>query len=109
MTGLHVNTTIPKIIMIQVIDAAAGLNGVPWIWQTWGRQSLLPPPEQLAKYVRTDNMIDRAFPPYGHLAAEETMRLDLARDGKHPGPRANESFGLATSRFRRGLFAKGDL
>jgi hypothetical protein len=93
-----------------LIDAAARLNGVPWIWQTWGRQSLLPPPEQLAKYVRTDNMIDCAFPMYGHLATEETMRLDLARDGKHPGPRANESFGLATSRFllSRGLFAKSD-
>ena len=90
-----------------LIDAVARLNGVPWIWQTWGRQSLLPPPEQLARYVKTDNMIDCAFPAYGHLATEETMRLDLARDGKHPGPKANEIFGLATSRFAlsRGLLA----
>lgn len=90
------------------IDAAAHLNGVPWIWQTWGR-SPLPPPAQLARYVRTDNMIDMAFPAYGHLATEEAMKLDLARDGTHPGPVTNRTFGLATARYilSRGLCAKG--
>ena len=81
-----------------LIDATARLNGIPWAWQTWAQRSL-PPPAQLQKYVRTDNMIDCPFPAFGPLATDDVMRNDLARDGVHPGPRSNRSFGLATSRF----------
>ena len=81
-----------------LIDATARLCGIPWAWQTWGR-SALPPPAQLKKYVRTDNMIDSTFPTYGHLATDDAMRNDLARDGKHPGPRSHRAFGLAAARF----------
>jgi hypothetical protein len=92
-----------------LIDATARLNEVPWAWQTWGRQSL-PALAQLEKYVRTDNMIDSPFPAFGDLATDDVMKNDVARDGKHPGPRANRAFGLATSRFvlERGLFREGN-
>ena len=42
-----------------------------------------------------------------HIATDETMKRDYARDGMHPGPRANKNFGLATAEFilGRGLRA----
>jgi hypothetical protein len=80
------------------IDAVAKLNGIPWVWQAYGPH-LLPPPAQIAKYVRTDNMIDCAFPGYGVFATEEALKRDFARDGMHPGPTANKAFGLATAQF----------
>ena len=53
-------------------------------------------------------MIDCAFPAYGLAATDETMKRDYARDGMHPGPRANKTFGLATAQFilGRGLGAE---
>jgi len=91
-----------------LIDAAARLNGIPWAWQTWAQRSL-PPPAQLQRYVRIDNMIDTPFPAFGPTATDDTMRADLARDGVHPGPRSNRDFGLATARFvlDRGLLRQG--
>jgi|FEC22Drversion2_1045045.scaffolds.fasta_scaffold00355_20 hypothetical protein len=92
-----------------LIDATAKLSGIPWAWQTWGRQSL-PPLAQLEKYVRIDNMVDSPFPAFGSRATDDVMKSDVARDGSHPGPKANRAFGLATSRFvlDRGLIQKGN-
>jgi hypothetical protein len=80
------------------IDAAAKMNGTPWVWQTYVPH-ILPPPARLAKYVRTDNMIDCSFPGYGAAATNATLTHDFARDGMHPGPIANRTFGLAVARF----------
>jgi hypothetical protein len=89
------------------IDAAAKLNRTPWVWQAYGPH-VLPPLAQVAKYVRTDNMIDCAFPAYGVTTTDETLKRDFARDGMHPGPVANKAFGVATAQFilSRGLGAK---
>jgi hypothetical protein len=89
-----------------LIDATAALNGVPWIWQCYGQQAV-PPRDRLAPYVRTDNMIDIAFPAYGLATTDRTMRWDLARDGKHPGHLSNDIFGAAAARhaLHRGLLA----
>jgi hypothetical protein len=89
------------------IDAVASVNRTPWVWQANGPH-VLPHSGQVAKYVRTDNMIDCDFPAYGRAATDETMKRDYARDGMHPGPRANQTFGSATARFilGRGLCAR---
>ena len=81
-----------------LIDATARLAGIPWAWQTWARRSL-PEPTQLERYVRTDNMIDFPFPRFGPEGTDDAEKNDVARDGVHPGPRANSTFGLATARF----------
>ena len=80
------------------IDAVARVNRTPWVWQAYGPH-VLPPPAQIAKYVRTDNMIDCCFPGYGAAAREATLAYDFARDGMHPGPIANKTFGLSAARF----------
>jgi len=81
------------------IDAAAKLNGVPWVWQSTNGPQHYPPLAQTAKYVRTDNVVDCPFPVYGSKATEATLKRDFARDGMHPGPLANKAFGLATAQF----------
>jgi hypothetical protein len=90
------------------IDTVAKLNGIPWVWQSTNGPQDRPPLAQIAKYVRTDNIIDCPFPAYGPKATEAALKRDLARDGMHPGPLANKAFGLATAQFilGRGFGAK---
>lgn len=91
-----------------LIEAVAALNGVPWVWQSKNGPQDWPDPAQTAKYVRTDNMIDTHFPLYGPRSKDGSLTRDLARDGMHPGPVSNRTFGEAAARFilGRGFGAK---
>ena len=80
------------------IDAVAKLNRTPWVWQSKQRPSCIAAAAQVAKYVRTDNMIDSALSLTWADAKDETLKRDFARDGMHPGPVANKTFGVAAAR-----------